>query len=152
MQRPETTRISPIPIIHKRSQATISSSGGYYSNKSSSTLKYSANEIPQGLLVIDPLEKYNYKEGFGLPAPGRKITQIPPLVAHNAQFVRPPEPQPIPVEHQETQTEEQVLYKKELESLHEYQEWIAQKIDPFLKVDITRLFFILIPGRSSGWL
>jgi hypothetical protein len=141
MQRPETTRISPIPIVHKRSQATIPSSGGYYSKKS--TLKYSANEIPQGLLVIDPLEKYHYQEGFGLPAPGRKITQIPPLVAHNAQFVRPPEPEPIPVEHQETQTEEAPLYKKELESLHEYQEWIAQKVDPLLKVSNKTLIVLI---------
>lgn len=140
MQRPETVRISPIPIVHKRSQTKISSSGGYYSSNKP-TLKYSASEIPQGLLVIDPVEKYTTKEGFGLPPPGRKLTPIPPLVAHNAQFVRPPEPEPIPVEHQEVQTEEPILYKKELESLHEYQEWIAQKIDPLLKV-FAQLFLL----------
>ena len=156
--RPETARISPIPIIHKRSQSNISPSGGYYthipsssspspsatSSSSSSHLnKYSItkNEIPDNLLLIDPRDKYIVKEGFGLTAPVRKIVNIPPLVAHNALFVKPPEPEPIPVEDREVQTEQPILFKREMDSLHDYQEWIAQNIDPLLKVKTYLSFF-----------
>lgn len=140
---PETIRISPIPIVHKRSQAKISSSGGYYLQNSK--LKPSSNEsIPQGLLLINPIDKYsNFQEGFGAAPPTRKVIQIPPLVAHNAQFVHPPSPEPIPVEHQEVQTDEPVLFKKELESLHDYQDWISQQIDPLLKVTYPFIPFML---------
>jgi hypothetical protein len=127
----EITRISPIPIVHKRTQANLSSSGGYYAGKPN--VKYTANQIPDGLLIIDSLDKHVISEGFGATG-SRKIPTIPPLLAHNSQFVRPVDPEPIPVEHQAVQTEEPVLFKKELESLHEYQEWISQNIDPLLKV------------------
>lgn len=146
MNRPETIRISPIPIVHKRSQATISTSGGYYLQKSKSKplLSSSTHDIPDGLLLMNPIDRYsNIQEGFGAAPPKRKMQQIPPLVAHNAQFVRPPEPEPIPVEHQEVQTEEPVLFKKELESLHDYQDWITQQIDPLLKVVDFNLFLSL---------
>jgi hypothetical protein len=149
MNRAEITRISPIPIVHKRSQANVSSSGGFYSQKPS--VKYTpSNQIPDGLLLIDSLDKHVISEGFGAGAP-RKIAVMPPLLAHNAQFVRPVDPEPIPVEHQEVQTEEPVLFKKELESLHEYQDWIVQNIDPLLKVCSFSLSLFKILHRIFDW-
>mmetsp|Transcript_6074 Transcript_6074/g.9174 ORF Transcript_6074/g.9174 Transcript_6074/m.9174 type:complete len:184 (+) Transcript_6074:84-635(+) len=134
MERMEPKRqpTSPIPLIHTRNYANPSKSGGYYKQPSLEHLP-GRSSIPNSLLLIDSKDKYHVREGFGASAPQKKKLEPPKLLAANAMFVEPYVEPPTPVEDAETQTEPQIFFKKEMESMNDYQEWISQKVDPITK-------------------
>lgn len=141
MERPDSKTISTIPVVHRRLISNPKTTGGYYPERlaKSSTPN---NQSPGTLLLIHSRDKYDTPEGFGATAPSR-LSAPPPLLAHNALFVSPPEPEAIPVEHREVQTSPPPLFKREMESLNDYQSWIGQNIDPILKVFVGLVSFLI---------
>lgn len=47
----------------------------------------------------------------------------------------PPEPEVIQMDDEEVQCQP-LLFKKELESIQDYQNWLNDTVDPFLKVSV----------------
>ena len=76
--------------------------------------------------------RYDVKDGFGETGP-QVIKEFPRLLAAEHLFIPPPEPEVIPMIDEEIQSEP-MLFKKELESIQDYQEWLNGTVEPFLKV------------------
>lgn len=63
------------------------------------------------------------------------IREFPRLLAPEHLFVPPPPPEVIQTDEREVQTDPQ-LFKKQLESIQDYQDWLNGTVDPFLKVGL----------------
>jgi hypothetical protein len=130
--------MSPIPVVHTRIASMPSSAGGNMAGtlvrKSSARTTASDTGPPGTLLLIAPKDRFDVEEGFGVSAPKAREMRPPPLLALNAQFVKPYEPPPVQMDDEENNTETQLLFKKDLEGIKEYQEWIAKTVDPALRV------------------
>lgn len=83
-------------------------------------------------LRIAPSTRYDVKDGFGEQGP-KEIKEFPRLLAAEHLFIPPPEPEVIQMDDEEVQCQP-LLFKKELESIQDYQEWLNTTVDPFLKV------------------
>lgn len=83
-------------------------------------------------LRIAPSTRYDVKDGFGETCP-KEIKVFPRLLAAEHLFVPPPEPEVIQMDDEEVQCQP-LLFKKELESIQDYQDWLNGTVDPFLKV------------------
>ena len=128
--------MSPIPLVHTRTAAAPSPSGGNYRRPGGLNVQ-SAPGIPGTLLLIKPKDRFHIEEGFGVTAPRQERSEPPPLRAQPPQFIEPDESPSVEMCDASTSTEIQILFKKEMDGLKSYQEWISNTVDPVIRVHHT---------------
>jgi hypothetical protein len=122
---------APIPIIHMNSKSVPPKSGGFYQNSYKSDSEAGDLEAkPKSQLLIGVQKKLSQHKHVD-PV---ELAKHKALLAHNALLVPPAPPKVIPVEEVDTQTVDPVLLKHDLDSLNDYQTWIASEVDPYIKV------------------
>ena len=124
--------MSPIPLVHARTDSAPSPSGVNYRRPSEQS--YGNPGIPGTALRINPKGRYNVEDGFDVTAPRSQRTEPPRLLAHNAQFVKPYQPPPLEMLDESTNVETQVLFKKDLESRSSDNDWESKTVDPVIRV------------------
>lgn len=126
----QKSTLSVTPLVHRRNHQATFTSGGYVNQK---TLGHTppSKEIGSHLRIA-PAAKYDVKEGFGETGP-KVVREFPRLLAPEHLFIPPPEPEVIQMNDAAVQCGP-VLFKKELESIQDYQTWLNDTVDPFLKV------------------
>jgi hypothetical protein len=131
-------------MVHRRNQQTTSTSGGFINQKTHSLARES-KEVGSHLRIA-PSARYDVKDGFGEAGP-QVVKEFPRLLAADHLFVAPPEPEVIQMDDESVQCDP-LLFKKELESIQDYQDWLSDTVDPFLKVSrrnkITREMFVFM--------
>jgi hypothetical protein len=156
----QKSTLSITPVVHRRNHQSTSTSGGFLGQRSRDTpyshtstshppsshtsasssyshTSASASSGPKELgshLRIAPAARYDIKDGFGETGP-QNIREFPRLLAAEHLFVPPPEPEVIQMDDEEVQCQP-LLFKKELESIQDYQNWLNDTVDPFLKVSV----------------
>lgn len=138
----QKSTLSITPIIHRRNHQATSTSGGYVNQK---TLGHTAQSKEVGShLRIAPTARYDVKDGFGETGP-QKIKEFPRLLAAEHLFIPPPEPEVIQMDDVAVESQP-LLFKKELESIQDYQNWLNDTVDPFLK----DLKMVILQGKPDS--
>ena len=119
-------------MVHRRNHQSTATSGGFINQKTLGHSQAADSKAPGSHLRIAPATRYDVKDGFGEAGP-RVAKEFPRLLAAEHLFVPPPQPEVIQMDDEALQCEP-LLFKKELESIQDYQDWLNGSVDPFLKV------------------